>query len=197
MTARDPYVETEIKLGWGQGADAASRMLEQHGYRLLQPRTLEADQLFDRDGDELKASSRLLRLRRARGRATITFKGPPQGGRHKSREEIEFDVSDASAFTEVLDRLGYLPGFRYEKYRTKFAIPDEPGFVTLDETPIGVFLELEGAPEWIDRTAARLGFSQTEYITASYATLYQKYRQSSPGAPANMIFHGDNASKTL
>jgi hypothetical protein len=29
----------------------------------------------------------------------------------------------------------------------------EPGIITLDETPIGVFLELEGGKYWIDGTA--------------------------------------------
>ena len=46
---------------------------------------------------------------------------------------------------------------------------------TLDETPIGVFVELEGPPDWIDRTARRLGFSPADYIKASYARLYQQW----------------------
>ncbi len=118
----------------------------------------------------------------------ITYKGPTRPGPHKSREEIEFDVSDAAALTKVLDRLGYTPSFRYEKYRTKFAAPGEPGIVSIDETPIGVYLELEGPPEWIDASAARLGFSASEYLTSSYAFLYAEYRRSSPGAPCDMTF---------
>ncbi len=188
MGAHNLYVETEIKLRWDRGPEAAVRMLEEHGYRLLEPRTLEADQLFDREGDELRTAAKLLRLRLAGGRATVTYKGPPAGGRHKSREEIEFDVSDAASYMQVLDRLGYAPGFRYEKYRTKYSIKGEPGFVTVDETPIGTFLELEGLADWIDRTAAALGFAQSEYVTASYAALYREFRQSRPEAPANMVF---------
>jgi len=88
----------------------------------------------------------------------------------------------------MLDRLGYAPRFRYEKFRTKFATPDEPGVLSIDETPIGVFLELEGTPEWIDRTAARLGLSPEAYLTLSYANLYQEYRRTRPTAPEHMTF---------
>jgi len=120
--------------------------------------------------------------------ATVTYKGPASRERHKSREEIEFQVSDAEAFTHMLERLGYLPGFRYEKYRTKLAAADEPGFITIDETPMGTFLELEGPADWIDRTAARLGFSHADYLTSSYASLYREYRSTNRDAPADMIF---------
>jgi hypothetical protein len=34
----------------------------------------------------------------------------------------------------------------------------------LDETPAGVFLELEGPSRWIDRTARRLGFAESDYL---------------------------------
>ena len=194
MSATGPYVETEIKLRFAPGADAARGMLEQHGYGQAEPRTLEADQLFDRPDGELKRTNQLIRLRRAGTRATITYKGPPTPGRYKSREEIEFDVSDAGAFSQVLERLGYQPGFRYEKFRTKFTASGEHGFVTLDETAIGVFLELEGPPEWIDRTAARLGFPPSAYLTDSYASLYRQYRETHEAAPVDMLFEDRQTS---
>ena len=53
---------------------------------------------------------------------------------------------------------------------------------------MGVFLELEGPADWIDQTAARLGLSEAEYLTQSYASLYQEYRRSKPGAPVDMTF---------
>lgn len=91
-------------------------------------------------------------------------------------------------FTEVLDRLGYRPRFRYEKYRTKFTAPGEPGIVSIDETPIGTYLELEGEPEWIDRTAARMGLSRDAYLNQSYSKLYQEYLLTHAGAPRDMTF---------
>jgi len=194
VSATGPYIENEIKLRYPAGADAARRMLEQHGYQAIEPRTLESDQLFDRPAGDLRNSDQLLRLRRTGARAIVTYKGPAQRERHKSREEIEFEVSDAAAFRRVLDRLGYSPAFRYEKYRTKFAARGEPGFVTIDETPMGTFLELEGPAEWIDQTATRLGFSHADYLTSSYASLYREYREANRDAPQNMTFEGSGSA---
>ena len=145
-------VETEIKLRLSQGFQPIRALLEQHGFRVSSPRQLETDQTFDRPSDELKNSGRLLRppLRRG-GRWTVTYKGPadkiPVGEtRYKSREEIETDVSDAPAFVQILRTCWAtsLPS------RTKSSGPSaksltEEGIVTLDETPIGDFLELEGS----------------------------------------------------
>jgi adenylate cyclase class 2 len=178
-------VETEVKIPVPGGAREARELIERCGYTVSAPRILESDQLFDR-GIEMRAQDHLLRLRRSGSRATVTYKGPATRERYKSREEIEFDVTDASAFEQVLNRIGYTPGFRYEKYRTKFAAP--PGLITIDETPIGVYLELEGPADWIDSTAERLGFAPSTYSTASYAALYRDYIRSHEDAPANMVF---------
>jgi adenylate cyclase, class 2 len=193
MPASDSYIETEVKIRFPEGADAARALIDRQGYPLLEARTLESDQVFDRADGELKLGGKVLRLRRSGVRAMATFKGPALedpalAERYKRREEIEFDVSNADAFQKMLDRLGYAPRFRYEKFRTKFATPDEPGVLSIDETPIGVFLELEGTPEWIDRTAARLGLSPEAYLTLSYANLYQEYRRTRPTAPEHMTF---------
>src|ERR1700743_3747769 len=131
--------EVEVKIRFDGTARRARTMIEGRGYPRIEPRTLEADQLYDREG-ELRRSDRLLRLRRAGRLATITYKGPGERKRHKSREEIEFDVSSADALELVLERLGYQRAFRYEKYRTKFARAADKGIITVDETPIGVFL---------------------------------------------------------
>jgi adenylate cyclase, class 2 len=184
-------VETEVKIPFAADPQRARDLIESRGYLVSAPRTLESDQLFDRPASDLKAADQLLRLRRSGPLSTVTYKGPATRERYKSREEIEFDVSDASAFELVLHRLGYQPGFRYEKYRTKFYAP--PGVVTIDETPIGVFLELEGPEDWIDSTSLRLGFSPSEYCTLSYAALYREYLRSHESAPRNMVFNSGNA----
>jgi adenylate cyclase class 2 len=188
MSARPSYIETEVKLSYPGGAEAARAMIEKGGYQQTEPRILESDHLFDRGDGDLRRSGQLLRLRQSGARFTVTYKGPGQSQRHKSREEIEFDVSDAPAFTEVLTRLGYTLRFRYEKYRAKFAAAGEPGFITIDETPIGVFLELEGTADWIDRTAPRLGFTAADYVISSYASLYRQYRLTHENAPEDMVF---------
>ena len=56
------------------------------------------------------------------------------------------------------------------------------------ETPIGNFLEIEGRPRWIDRTARVLGFSTTDYITRSYGYLYLAYCRERRLPAKDMLF---------
>jgi len=182
-------VETEIKLRLAQGPEHAGALLNQNGFQVTGPRQLETDQTFDLSSGKLTQSGRLLRLRSAGGRWTVTYKGPPQGGSHKSREEIETAVADGPAFAQILAALGYQPSFAYEKFRTTYKALGEVGIATVDETPIGDFLELEGPGYWIDRTALRLGFDPADYITSSYATLYEDHRQKNATVPRDMKFY--------
>lgn len=180
--------ETEIKLRVGELVTMRHR-IEELGYSVKIPRTLESDQLYDRGDQSLRHSDQILRLRTRGSRSTLTYKGPAQRAPHKSREELEVDISDGATFERILDALGYQATFRYQKFRTTFAAEGQPGLVTLDETPIGEFLELEGEADWIDRTAASLGFELSDYVTASYASLYREYCAQNPAAMPNaMVF---------
>jgi adenylate cyclase class 2 len=129
-------------------------------------------------------------VRQAGERCWLTFKGPSAPGRHKSREELELEIPDAEMMARILGRLGFQPVFRYQKYRTEFCQPGRKGTVALDDTPIGVFLELEGLPKWIDLTAAELGFRESDYVTASYAGLYMEFCRARGRRPGQMVFRG-------
>ena len=179
--------ETEIKLAL---VDAASgrRILRKAGFQVSRPRVFEANTIFDTRTQSLRKSARLLRVRTAGKIVSVTYKGPPAGGRHKSREELEVTVSDAGLFTTLVERLDFHPTFRYEKYRTEFQQPRRAGIAVLDETPIGIYLELEGTAPWIDRTARLLGFAETDYITASYARLYLEWCNRKKRKPGDMVF---------
>src|SRR5438132_6483701 len=80
-------IETEVKIRFELGPEAARRLIESKGYVMIEARTLEMDQLFDRAASELRAADQLLRLRRSGSRSTVTYKGPTTRERHKSREE--------------------------------------------------------------------------------------------------------------
>lgn len=182
----NPNQEIEIKLRVPD-ALSARRTILQAGFRTRRRRIFESNVVFDTDAKALRARGELLRLRRVGRAALLTYKGPALPGRHKSREEIELAIGQPDQLSLILRRLGYHSVFRYDKYRTEFA-NDADGVVTLDETPIGVFLELEGAPAWIDETASRLGFSESDYITESYGGLYLAYCRERGIQPTDMIF---------
>jgi adenylate cyclase class 2 len=175
--------EVEIKLRLEDAAQGR-RLLRNAGFRVAKRRVFEQNTLFDTAANELRRSGSALRLRTCGRRHLLTFKGPSESGRHKTREELELSLGDRDAFEQILDRLGYRPAFRYEKYRTEYRDAAATGTAMLDETPVGVYLELEGPPDWIDRTAASLGFSTTDYITETYAALHH----SAGGASTDMVF---------
>jgi adenylate cyclase, class 2 len=179
--------ETEIKLAV-RDARSARQRLRAAGFASSRRRVFEVNLVFDTADLALRQSSRLLRLRQAGRTVTLTYKGAPVTGKHKSREELEVDVADLDAMSVIVGQLGYQQVFRYEKYRTEYRQPLRTGVATVDETPVGVFLELEGTPAWIDRTARTLGFDEDAYITASYARLYLEWCAAHGLKPTNMIF---------
>lgn len=181
-------VETEIKIRVDKPA-AVRKKLRDLGYEVHAPRVFESNTVFDTVDKQLRSNGELLRLRRTGRAGLVTYKGiANNGGPHKSREEIETTVSDPDATQEIFSRLRLAPAFRYEKYRTEYKRHGSSGIVTIDETPIGNFLELEGAPGWIDKTARKLGYSLPDYITKSYGALYVEYCRDHGLEPSNMVF---------
>ena len=179
--------ETEIKLSVPD-IRSARRMLRAAGFRISRRRVFEANTIFDTPKLSLRRTRTLLRLREAGGVATITYKGAPVPSRHKSREELETELKDARVMRTILERLGFRAVWRYEKYRTEYRLDRGAGMATLDETPIGVYLELEGSPRWIDRMARVLGFMHKDYITASYSRLYLEDCERRGVKPGDMVF---------
>jgi adenylate cyclase class 2 len=180
-------IENEVKLSISDIARVRA-VLADHQFSILHERGFESNEVFDTAAREFRARGELIRLREAGGRCFLTFKGAPLPGGHKRREELETPVERAEAIAAIFGRLGLVVVFRYEKYRTEYQRPGETGIVTLDETPIGDFLELEGEPAWIDRTAAELGFSRSDYILASYGGLYLDHCRRKGIVPRNMTF---------
>ncbi|MBC8166112.1 MAG: class IV adenylate cyclase [Bryobacteraceae bacterium] len=180
-------VETEIKLRV-QDEKYARDLFEINGLRVVHERAFEANCVYDTAGGEVRSRGHLLRLRSVGDKAVLTWKGTATSGIHKSRPETEVIVSDFVRCDSLLKSLGYGVVFRYEKFRTEFSDLSDGGIATLDETPIGTFLELEGPSEWIDRLAGRLGFTADDYITASYGTLYLEYCETNQLSSGFMLF---------
>lgn len=181
------WTEIEIKLQV-RNLSEVQQKLESSGYHVTQPRTFEANTLYDSADRRLYHSGMILRLRESGGRALLTWKGPEIPGPHKSRPERQTSVGSAETFAYILEQVGFRPAFRYEKFRTEMQGAAVESTVTLDETPIGNFIELEGPAEWIDETARRLGFQPEQYIKESYGALYRRWCRNSGVQPSHMVF---------
>lgn len=188
MPSSKPEVEVKIAI---DTPAAARKLLRSAGFRVHIPRVFEVNVLYDFDGLRLRTQGKILRLREAGKIATLTFKGRSLVTRHKVREEAQTTLANPGAIRRVFQELNLRPVFRYEKYRTEFTRDgprDNRGVVTLDETPIGSFLEIEGPARWIDRTAKQLGFTHDHYITSSYGALYIQHCADLGITPSNMVF---------
>jgi adenylate cyclase class 2 len=185
--ASDGSLEVEIKLRV-ESAEAARQLLESRGYRVVRERVFEANIMYDTPARDLRSRGELLRLREAGERSILTYKGPSQKAVHKTREELETEIGSAGLMAAIFSRLSFEPVFRYEKYRTEYQQPEGDGLAVLDETPVGVFLELEGPADWIDKAAAELGFAPGDYVTASYGAIYLEYCAKNGIEPKDMVF---------
>jgi len=173
--------ETEIKL---RVADAAmSRAaLARIGAQLARERHFEDNLLFDDRRGSLREGGSVLRLRRTPRGGVLTFKGPREVQEGiKSREERETAVDRPDVLESILVGLGYRSVFRYQKYRETWTHRRQE--IEVDETPIGVFLEIEGDAEGICAVAAELGYSQEDFVAESYVGLFL-----ASGRAGDMVF---------
>ena len=160
------------------------------GFRLKTPRTFESNTLYDTPERALRGRKQILRLRQYGELTVVTHKRQSASSeldsRYKTRIESESLVEDGAALAEIFSQLGYGPVFRYEKYRTEWECGE--GHLVLDETPIGVWAELEGAPEWIDAMLERLGVGQDKCSTESYGKLFLRWREETGSLAENLTF---------
>jgi adenylate cyclase, class 2 len=170
---------------------AFRRKVEGLGFHLETERTLEHNTLYDTPERNLRARHQIVRLRTYGSRCILTHKRPSgddAGSRYKTRIETESGVDDCSALAEIFSQLGYLPVFHYEKFRTEWTFGETGGHLVVDETPIGVWAELEGEPAWIDAMMARLDVVAEDSTTASYGKLFLDWKERTGSPAEHMTF---------
>jgi len=167
-------------------------------------RVFEQNTLYDTPRSDLRRRGWLLRVRmetpakpgasigRIR-RVLLTSKAPMRQAhgtrkspRYKERAERELVADPSRDWPASLAALGFKPSFRYEKHRTSFRLRGL--HMDLDETPVGVFLELEGQPRAIDRVARALGYTPADYIRGTYWDVYAADCRLRGREPKNMVF---------
>ncbi|WP_254059571.1 class IV adenylate cyclase [Granulicella sp. L46] len=160
------------------------------GFKLVTDRTFESNVLYDSSDRQLRTQRQILRLRHYGNRCTVTHKRQAEGGdgdlRYKTRIETESVVEDCDALAEIFIQLGYRPVFRYEKFRTEWAMDE--GHLVLDETPIGVWAELEGQPAWIDAMLEKLCIAPELRTIQSYGSLFLRWKEETGSAVENLTF---------
>jgi adenylate cyclase class 2 len=178
-------LEREVKLSF-DSADAAREAVIAAGAIPLHGRRLQEDALLDTADSWLRQRACALRVRMENGKSRITFKGPVQDSPMKLREEFETLVGDGVLLLRIFEELGFQVWFRYEKYREEFSHEDVT--VAVDETPVGVFVEIEGSESGITAMAAALGRTPADYILDSYRGLFVQHREALGLTGTDMVF---------
>ena len=167
-------IEAKVKIA---GPDALRRRLADRG-AVGGGTVLEVNRLFDDAQGSLRRAGAAVRVREERRpqdgatlRTILTYKGPRRASRFKRREEIQTAVAAADALVAILEAIGLVETFRFEKRRAAWRLGECE--VVLDELPhLGWFAEVEGpTEEAVQRTLADLGLGGEPVIAETYMRL--------------------------
>ncbi|MFP4477603.1 MAG: class IV adenylate cyclase [Desulfatibacillaceae bacterium] len=167
--------EVEVKFHLENPERVRNRLVranaEAHGRRF------EHNVRFDDDAGSLRASGRLLRIRRDGG-CRLTYKEPSEveESEFKVHREWEVTASDCGALAGILKGLGFSRTQVYEKYRETFVLGDTK--LLIDTMPYGVFLELEGPRDSLRKIASDLRLDWSRRITLNYLSMFDILRQA-------------------
>lgn len=192
--------ETEVKIPLGEDISMLRSKLKAMRAVLVSERHFEDNYVLDFPDGRLRSQQSMLRLRYTKDACFVTFKGPPESGpRFKIREELETLIGDVPIALNIFKRVGLYVWFQYQKYREEYELAapertDSVVHVSLDETPVGSYVELEGTQEGIRQAAASMGFDESQFLRASYYGLYLQFCREQGPEPGNMLF--PNSRKT-
>jgi adenylate cyclase class IV len=137
------------------------------------------DRRFDTPERSLAARDIVLRLRVYRGsdgaRAELEYKGATQyEDGYKVRDEVGSAVSDPEAVTHILSGLGYTITRAIDRDIEQWEV--EGASVRFERYPrMDDLVEVEGAPETIERAIAALGISRNAYTAERLTDFAMRY----------------------
>jgi predicted adenylyl cyclase CyaB len=138
------------------------------------------DRRYDTPQRSLAARDHVLRLRVYRdergARAALDWKGPTEyAGGYKLRDELTTDASDADALAAILRHLGYCVTREIDREIAVYALGDAA--VRFERYPrMDVLVEVEGAPEAIERAIAALGMPREGFTTERLDAFVARYQ---------------------
>lgn len=110
---------------------------------------------FLHKGGELKEKAAVLRLRKIADTTILTYKEKVREEMDiKHRLEYETKVSDMVATENIIRSLGFILNVIYEKRRKTWQFGEVE--VVLDELPFGLYMEIEGTEDAIEKAEKKL-----------------------------------------
>lgn len=166
--------------------DGCRRRLEAAGARLVFEGRLD-DRRYDTADRRLGNSDQMLRVRsleEASGRrATLDWKGPTRyEDGYKVRDELSADAADAEPLNAILERLGYAVVMEVGRDVVQYALGDAT--VRFERyARMDTLVEVEGAPDSIERAIEALGMPREQFSGDRLATFMARYEQRTGQRP--------------
>jgi adenylate cyclase class 2 len=131
-------------------------------------------------GGALDERGAMLRLRKIDDTCYLTYKEKLRSDSdYKHKIEFETLVSNVEATESIIEMLGYHLSVVYEKHRKTWHLGDVE--IVLDELPFGVYMEIEGSIEDIEKTEKLLEVEDLEHEPRGYSRLTAKYGKDVDG----------------
>lgn len=151
--------------------------LEAAGAELVYEGRLE-DRRYDTPDRSLALRDHVLRLRVYRDagvRTSLDFKGPTgYADGFKVREELTVGASDPADLASVLEALGYVVTRELDRQIAQYAVAGAT--VRFERYPrMDVLIEVEGAPEAIERSIALLGLPRAGFTAERLPDFVLRY----------------------
>jgi len=178
--------EVELKAVLDSWRDRSVRLERAGATRVFSGRI--EDRRFDTAERSLAARDIVLRLRIYRGsegtRAELEYKGATayEDG-YKVRDEVGSTVSDPDAIAHILSGLGYTVTRAIDRDIEQWDV--EGASVRFERYPrMDDLVEVEGAPEAIERAIAALGISRSAYTAERLTDFALRYEARTGGRAA-------------
>ena len=152
----------------------------------------QMDCYFNDADDKLTGFGSGLRLRKQctadNEKILLTYKGPKQNTKFKTRTEIEVEVNDFDDMTGLLAALGYKKILEFEKQRRLWLL--DGCEIALDMLPmLGAFIEIEGPDEnAIENVLQKLKLSHLPHIDQGYAKMMSNKLDESGVRKTKVLF---------
>lgn len=174
-------IEVELK-SVVDDVDRRRAAAERAGAKLVFEGRLE-DRRYDTPEHALAARDEVLRLRTYRtsttARAELDWKGPTtREGGYKQREELDVSVGETDALAMLLGRLGYVVTIAIDREITQYDL--DGTMIRFERYPrMDVLVEVEGAPEQIERAIAALGLPRDGFTSERLPDFVRRFESRS------------------
>jgi adenylate cyclase class IV len=149
--------------------------MKQSGGLLIYPRTREAYTVYDDDAGSLQVQDARLSLQSG-ANYSISYERAISKRGFRQGLVLATAVTSLAQMKKILMHAGFRPISRYSCYRTTWEIGSSK--VSINEFTFGIFAEISGELQSINRLAQKFRFKPTECITASYDDLYRRSKNT-------------------